>query len=334
MDYKNKLLKYIAKINYAGGDIEMRNLPIKRTDMILYIITNIIGGTPDDIISIINTEYKKLLDMNKLRKKNYKLGIKQIDKIPAKINFRIIPPSNSEEDTVLFKKGTYTAIYNLVNVFDKTDNKKYILRLFDNTKIHLCDLLKTKTEFDIFKKYVYNVYYWGTVNILETGKAKPHKIDYVITKLYNSDISGFTENQKLIFLRNNIQMLLDLRNLNYFHADYKLSNIGWTDDLNIVLIDYDQNTLIKIDKSMITDNKLNFPFTYLPKYLKISNIEDVLVNKTDYTKYDKFSVGGLVTLIYKLKLKDNLISEFKLEDSYENIFTYEKMLAEITKKLV
>ena len=132
-------------------------------------------------------------------------------------------------------------------------------------------------------------------------------------------------------------MLLEFRKENYFHADFKLENIGWDDNLNIVLIDYDDKTIITIDEKIYTKTtkdyyKLNFPYTYVPKYLESDELK--FVKNIDYLKYDKFSVGGLTKLITKLLLKDDLISEFKLNDSYENILSYEKMLESLNKKLL
>jgi len=134
-------------------------------------------------------------------------------------------------------------------------------------------------------------------------------------------------------------MLLDFRKQNYFLGDYKLSNIGWENDFNIVLIDYDQDSIIKIDERMFKYNRLmkeakfiGFPHTYVPKYLT-SNIKFKLsqVNETNIIKYDKFSIGGLISVIENLKFNIDLINLFKLNDeNYDNILTYEQMLETIS----
>jgi hypothetical protein len=161
-------------------------------------------------------------------------------------------------------------------------------------------------------------------------------MDYIITKFYNTDITKFTDQQKYKLLINIIQMLIDIKNNNSFHADFKLENIGWDDNLNIILIDYDDKTIIPINETIYTKTtkdyyKLNFPYTYVPKYLESDELK--FVKNIDYLKYDKFSVGGLSKLITKLILKDDLITEYKLNDSYENILSYEKMLESLNKKL-
>jgi len=114
-----------------------------------------------------------------------------------------------------------------------------------------------------------------------------------------------------------------------------MSNIGWDDHLNIVLIDYDKNTIMNISESIIisvkngdkTMTKLNIPHTFIPKYL--THPDKIYINSLPIEQFNKFSVGGLVEIILKLKLPVDLITEFKLNDSYENIFTYEKMLEKL-----
>lgn len=338
MNYINKIIKYKLKLEYYGGDGELIPLARVRTDMILYTITSpiISGGDSDIISSIINDEYNKVLEINESKKKNYELGIKQINKIPVNIDFKIIP-HNKDDKSIrpIFNSGTYSAIYELKNQHNPKDTKKYILRLFDKTEIHLCGLKKIRHEYDIFLKYLMHIYYYGTLNIVKIGKVKPILIDYIITKQYNTDYSTFTLPQKYIFLINNVQMLLDLRKQNCFHSDYKISNIGWDDSLNIILIDYDKNTIMKITDKIIKKvrdskqimTKLTFARTYVPNYL--INANKIYVNPLPIEQFDKFSVGGLVKIIEHLELPINLVSEFKLNDSYENIFTYEQMLEKL-----
>ena len=339
MNYFNKTIKYKSKLEYYGGDSELIPLARVRTDMILYTIIaaiDVSGGNSDIINSIISDEYNKVLGINETKKKNYGLGIKQINKIPSTIDFRIIP-HNQDDKSIrpVFKFGTYSSIYELKNQFNQKDTKKYILRLFDNTEIHLCGLKKIRHEYNIFLKYLMHIYYYGTLNILKIGRVKPMLIDYIITKQYNTDYSTFTLPQKYTFLINNIQMLLDLRKQNCFHSDYKMSNIGWDDSLNIILIDYDKNTILEITDKIIKKvkdgkemmTKLTFARTYIPKYL--INANNIYINPLPIEQFDKFSVGGLVKIIEYLKLDIDLVNEFKLNDSYENIFTYEQMIEKL-----
>ena len=155
-NYKDKFIKYKDKlnINYFGGDNDLRNLPKFSIEIILYTISSLDGGDTTKIISNISVEYKKLLEINNKRKKNYKLGIKAKDDSIKKLNFRIIDHTENTKIAPAYRNGSYTVIYELKNESDKKDEIKYLLRLIDSEKVHLCDLLKVKTEFELYKKYI------------------------------------------------------------------------------------------------------------------------------------------------------------------------------------
>jgi hypothetical protein len=341
--YYNKYQKYLCKINnFNGGQNKMEgfhNIPNTSLDLLLYYIKSHIGGEAENILPIIKNEYLKIKDSK------YLLGVKTMIDSPEnnKIKYKFVI-----HDTInipAMNSGKYTAIYELKNDYDKTDSTNYILRLFqraptyftDVNKFHMCDKKKIKEEYELFSKYLMNIYSYGVFNVLEIGKVRHTKIDYILTHKYNSmsNIDTFTSKQKYKFLYNNIQMLLDFRKQNYFLGDYKLSNIGWEKDFDIVLIDYDQDSIIKIDEKMFKYNRLmkeakfiGFPYTYIPTYLT-SNIKFKLsqINETETIKYDKFSIGGLISIIENLKFDIDLINLFKLNDeNYDNILTYEQML--------
>jgi len=340
MDYYYKSQKYIDKINlYAGQDT--KKLPNQGVDMEMYFILN--GGKPLEILTLINSEFLKIKD-NK-----YILGLRPINQ-SLKINYRIIKNNyiyNSIEYTPALTAGGYSAIYELKNESNKEDSTQYLLRLFNrkstyNTNsnaFHMCDKKKIKEEYVMYNKYMIDIYNYGILKIHETGKARPTIVDYIITKIYKTaetdKINNFTRENKLKFLKNNILMLLELRKNNHFLGDYKLSNIGWDDDLNIILIDYDSDTIIKIEDKMfiyITGVKtLAFSNTYIPKYLTHNKkYRSSDVNDLEISKYDKYSIGGLIKIIEGLELDINLVEEFKLNDTnYDNIITYEDMLAKI-----
>jgi len=341
--YYNKYQKYLCKINnFNGGQNKMEgfhNIPNTSLDLLLYYIKSHTGGEAENILPIIKNEYLKIKDSK------YLLGVKTMIDSPEnnKIKYKFVI-----HDTInipAMNSGKYTAIYELKNDYDKTDSTNYILRLFqraptyftDVNKFHMCDKKKIKEEYELFSKYLMNIYSYGVFNVLEIGKVRHTKIDYILTHKYNSmsNIDTFTSKQKYKFLYNNIQMLLDFRKQNYFLGDYKLSNIGWEKDFDIVLIDYDQDSIIKIDEKMFKYNRLmkeakfiGFPYTYIPTYLT-SNIKFKLsqINETETIKYDKFSIGGLISIIENLKFDIDLINLFKLNDeNYDNILTYEQML--------
>jgi hypothetical protein len=201
----------------------------------------------------------------------------------------------------------------------------------------MCERKKIKEEYELFSKYLINIYQYGVFNVHEEGKVRKSTMDYIITESYNTSsntkVNEFTPEQKYIFLENNIKMLLEFRNKKCFLGDYKLANIGWDDHLNIILIDYDQDTIVRIDERLLRKHRLlskirtiAFAHTYKPKYI-FPNNKYTNVNDTPIEKYDKFSIAGLINIIEKLHIKQDLIDLFKLKDTnYDNIFTYEKML--------
>lgn len=329
MNYLSKLNKYKQKINYYGGDIDMHKLPMTKTDMVLYTVTSSLeGGDADGILSFIAYEYRNILTINKNRNKNYVLGIKEFNKVPATIDYRFIKHTLTkygDDVSPALNAGANTAIYELANQANKKDKTKYILRVFNYSDLHLLDSKKIRDQYIEFRKYMIQIFYYGTLNVLQTGKVIPVKLNYIITRYYNIQsketyVSSFTPEQKNLFLKNNIQLLSELHKQNCFLGDYKLSNIGWDDAYNILLIDFDKETIITVNPSIVNTkiNRLNFNHTYIPKYLE--------VGITDISRYDKFSVGGLVKVIEQLQHPTDFISLFKLNDTYENILAYDDML--------
>jgi hypothetical protein len=349
----NKYQKYLSKIfKFIGGENKLKgqhNLPKSQIDLILYIISPHLGGDASQILPIIHKEYLKI------KNTKYKLGIKPIldSSSNKKINYEIIGHTTIDDKidvSPAINSGKYSVIYELKNIYDLTDNTKYILRLFnreptyhidssnpDGKKYHMCERKKIKEEYELFSKYLINIYQFGVFNVREDGKVRKTTMDYMITELYNTSsntkVELFTPDQKYTFLENNIKMLLELRNKNCFLGDYKLTNIGWDDHLNIILIDYDPDTIVRIDERLLRRHKLltkiksiAFAYTFKPTYI-FPNERSTIVNDTEISKYDKFSIAGLINVIEKLQIKQDLIELFKLKDTdYDNIFTYEKML--------
>jgi hypothetical protein len=142
---------------------------------------------------------------------------------------------------------------------------------------------------------------------IKETEMKDYSFDIIITKTYNTvytDASNLTNTQKFTFLYNNIIMLKFFEENGYFLGDYKIDNIGFDNEINTILIDYDidtlqtfskSNTYLELDKE---ENVTNVTFTrsYTPKYIKINK-------KNHYSKYNKFSVGGLAEIIFNLQIK-------------------------------
>jgi serine/threonine protein kinase len=182
--------------------------------------------------------------------------------------------------------------------------------MFDNSKI--------KEEYSIFKNYLSVIYYYGSIyeteeyplkiNIHEFNRLLP--IDYNITKLYNTlsheKVVNLSNNQKILFLLDNIKMLNYLASKGYIHCDYKIDNVAYDspEKMNVILIDYDITTLQKLTPTnkyfaYNSDNTVSYLMastTYKPNYLTKS---------LPLSKWDKYSIGGLAQIIRSLNIRYN-----------------------------
>ena len=337
--YNSHFILYNFYSRYIGGNIIIPNLI--ETD-IEFGYTNKKGGIiySDDIALKINTMYVKGM-------KNFIQDIK--DKTKGKMfNFTIISYNIGNEYEPLYAKGSYTAVYIIKDTDKKINDSKdntYILRLASRiASDNMFNNPKIKLEYTLFSEYLSKIYYYGTVPGLKFsseknyGNYRPRSIiDYNITKKYNTydyERPNLTNQQKFDFLLSNLDMLHTLSKNNYVHTDYKISNIGWesNEEMNVILIDYDFNTLLKLDENdtnyfIIDSDKIilkvdRIVSTFPPRYLSLEYREnagkwnEIRQNKldrekiynlqyTDVNKYNKYSVGGLINIIETLDIKYN-----------------------------
>ena len=309
------------------------------------------GGNVKEIINNIK------LYWDEARISNQRLVIGDKDKVM----FDVYAENTSDP---LFGSGAFTAVYKLRV---KNDNTKYILRVYKRSGVeHFCDDVKIRTEYSLFNKYLIDIFYYGILDI------RGNKYDYIITKEYNVfkfDNKGYPLESfvldsdpkkdyqlKVKLLLGNIIMLNDLYKHNYIHCDYKTPNIGWDDNFNIILIDYDIQTLYLITEIKFPNVPLiGIPSTtnIIPTYLVAlgyylaegNDIDSHIDRKTAFTDpsdnskyFDKYSIGGLKLIstdlfMYNKEKADieNLIKEFNLDaEKHKDIQSYESMLDRIT----
>jgi len=270
------------------------------------------GGYSEDIIPIIKDEYN-------LGKYNFKNNKPESD---IKIDFTIV---KSMDRGILYGAGTFTAVYKIkdnnktINDPNITDDM-YILRLVTrDNNTHMYDNPKIKREYELFNKYLPRIYYYG--NFIVSNNI----YYYTITKLYNDFpiINNYfkipkilSNTDKFVFFYNNIVMLNDLLKKNYTHFDYKLSNIGFekeNNNINIILIDYDEKTLQELSVinnifNVNNDQKVTLAYaisTYVPSWLIYNKFVPI-----DYFK--KYCTIGLY------KMLNNLSIKFKIKNKNEN----------------
>ena len=272
------------------------------------------GGRSKEIINEMDIEYNL---KNQYLKNNYNSS-------NYIFNFKIIESNNK----ILFGAGTFTAVYKIkdnnkiINDSTVTDNI-YILRLTTiDVDTHMYDNPKIHKEYELFNKYLPKIYYYG--KLFTSNKI----YYYTITKVYydfsidqntnNIKIPNILSNtDKFVYFYNNLIMLNDLINNNYTHFDYKLTNIGFEIDydlINVILIDYDEYTLQELsldNKELLLDddNVIGYgriPRTYIPNWISLS--------KTKIYQYDKFATAGLLTILHDLEI------DFKINEYNMNIF--------------
>jgi len=294
MYYSNKYIKYYNKYQLIAGS-ELSNI---ETELELYIPQT--AGESDTIWPVITKEYMK----------NHKLGVRS--KTNPSINFLFQPNHIGKEDEPILGKGTFTAVYELKNEYNLADTTRYILRLYmrelliPTQDIHMMKHPKIINEYENYGKYLIKIYYYG----------KLQDFDYTITRVYNTPeinrlrlVEGLSNIQKFTFIYNNVLILNELYKNNFFHADYKISNVGWDNPkkMDVILIDYDINTIQLVDKSNLNiitnkDNlviQIKFPSTYIPEYIK----DGMKIKAIPLEQYLKYSVGGLYNLCRTLNIQ-------------------------------
>lgn len=270
----------------------------RETNMMLYIPQLQHAGESENIWPIITNNWKK----------NYTLGIKSTN--DSTVNFLFVPNNKNKVDEPILGRGTFTAVYKLKNEYDKKDPIDYVLRIYtrnlDISPQHMMHNDKIANEYKNYTKYMSIVYYYGILTIIDgefeynksktdsnldkytfkPNTQKTYNFDYIITKVYNTPsfdkkyyVIDLSNLQKFFFLYNNVVMLYDLYKNNSFHADYKIGNVGWEDNkkMNVILIDYDIDTIQKVDnlnhEIIINSNgyisSIKYPSTYIPEFLKM-----------------------------------------------------------------
>lgn len=282
------------------------------------------AGTSDDIWPIITDYYK-----------SYKKNISIIGKNDKSNLFKFIPMNIDSLTEPILGKGTYTAVYLIKDINKKiNDNSdKYILRIYirddNNNTSNMFKYKKVLDEYGIFKEYMAKIYFYGSLykprdqrplSIIENRIPLP--FDCNITKIYNTlskkNVHLLSNKQKLKFVLQNIKMLNALASNGYIHCDYKLDNVAYDnpDEMNVILIDYDITTLQQLVKTnkliqFTHDNMVNtivVSSTYPPMYIS-NNLElKYPINvffKLPLSKWDKYSIGGLIDIINTLNIKYN-----------------------------
>jgi hypothetical protein len=309
-EYYDKYIKYKRKyLKLKGGT----KLKINEDEFILYKIQK--GGFSGNVWPTISHMWQKYDKLMGIRSTTNKF-----------IDYTILNHNIDMPYAPLVARGGTSAVYDVLDNYEESETV-YVLKITEKIGPHLFNNPKILEEYKNFEKYMMQIYTYGTLKIndnaykyipnessymkdnyeIKETEMKDYIFDITITKFYNlvyTDASNLTNTQKFTFLYNNINMLKFFEENGYFHGDYKIDNIGFDNDINPILIDYDEETLqifsksnkyLELDKD---DNVINTTFksSYIPKYIKQNN-------NIHYSKYNKFSIGGLAELIWALQIK-------------------------------
>jgi hypothetical protein len=316
---------------------------------ILEPIYNISGGTISDsdyqwpIIKYVYEKNGNILQFTGKEDKtiniNIEKGIKRfIDKGP------------------LFGKGTYSSVYNV-----KMEGKIYILKLFKKNINHFLYDDKCIDNYKIYKDNLMKINLHGIIqfrkeenikannqNNTEKDIIKNFDFYYILTNKYNiitsqEDLKSLSNTQKYDLVMNLLKLLQKMYERNEFHTDLHIRNIGYNDNFEIILIDYDDKTIMSVSDAEMFKN-LNPEYNFherLSTSIKPNYIIDIN-DVSEYKKYNKYSTIAYRKIIEMLNIK--LINDTSLHDStlydnslvnsmnYDEIPTYKKFIKDLIEK--
>lgn len=169
-----------------------------------------------------------------------------------------------------YKKGSNTAVY----IVKKNNiGEDLILRITINPNFEI-----SKYRHDInlnIKNNLPDYLYYGIINVPKKIKyhysicKKYHVMNDMIkddydytTNIYNYTII-ISFNDRWIFFQNLLKLLMHLELKDYLINDFKLDNIGYDDNYNPIIIDYDQDTINKEIKTMTYQCHIIYNTTYV-----------------------------------------------------------------------
>jgi hypothetical protein len=246
----------------------------------LYVCNNPqLGGNPDEILKTINNKVNNCI-------------------IDQSRNFIFKYDSNNLKTTpesIYLGKGSNTLVMSIQHVGNvhELDNKKLIIRITDS---------------EVFKpeKYVHDVQLVGHCipKVYMYGKLiyNQQKIyGYVICKKYHvlndADIQQIRTQDKQLILNDLVKCLDKLQKAHYVLWDLKIQNIGYDDQYNCIIIDYDETTIL--EESVPPHANTYYPAYLYIKYFSFNGKYDDTTLKS-HIMLNKVSANGLADVILAL----------------------------------
>jgi hypothetical protein len=165
-------------------------------------------------------------------------------------------------------------------------------------KFHLLNEPKVEKDYELFSEYFMKIHYYGTIRLGE------NEFNYIITNAYNNhkSIPNLTNDQKYKFLINNLSFLDKLQKNNMIHTNYNIENVGYDDEMNIVMTNYDLQTILKIEEGSHILKHRNILKFRIELVLKFINEYTIIPN---YVEKNNISLEQLDKRIKSLYLVEN-----------------------------
>jgi hypothetical protein len=219
----------------------------------------------------------------------------------------------NDDNTKTFKNnskylgaGDNTAVFVIECKKPDDFQKNIVLRVsgreYDNKKF----IIKYNNDVSVVDQALPKILFYGELKD-HLGNSFEPSYKHTIMLKYMTNFDILSAHNKLLILKSLLHTLIKLDEAGYFLFDLKLDNIGYDNEYNCILIDYDMDTLVKYKKGAheyIPDD-LKYVGTYIPLYVmkSMQDLERDGHNKLIGSKYDKFSVAGIATIIVDLFFK-------------------------------
>lgn len=231
--------------------------------------------------------------------------------------------------------GTFTAVIGVRDISKNKNfiDKKLIMRIFSMRHQTMRNFIsRWKHDKQLYTENIIDIYFYGNVI------GAKERTRYVMTKMYrtfNDATLDTMEFNKKIMLVNNLLILCDrIRTSGKYIRDLKLENIGFDENYNIVLIDYEEITIIDPnDSTLLLSQDYNAKLkywsgTYSPYNIGILEGDDAVISFTDTKEkrdikntllLNSVSIG-LVHIIGMMFIEERLRNNFQI---FMNKFGYD-----------
>jgi hypothetical protein len=186
--------------------------------------------------------------------------------------------------------------------------------------------LKYTSDKQLLGHHIPDAYYYGKLHCLENKV-----LNYVVVKKYNvfdsQTISNMRIHEKRNILYDLINCLTIIQDNNYVLWDLKIDNIGFDNNFKCILIDYSDDTIMKIDNKFYLASNTYYPSYFYIAYISFIGKYDESTRAKNAT-VKKISANGLadviLNLFYNIKKNDAIthasIGNLHFGGTYNDIF--------------